>query len=76
MFRILIVEDEQQMRLGLKDNLEFEGYQVSEAADGEEGIRSILENEYDLILLDVMMPKKSGYDVCREARKAGINNGF
>jgi DNA-binding response OmpR family regulator len=73
MFRILIVEDEQQMRLGLKDNLEFEGYQVSEAADGEEGIRSILENEYDLILLDVMMPKKSGYDVCREARKAGIN---
>jgi DNA-binding response OmpR family regulator len=72
MFRILIVEDEHQMRLGLKDNLEFEGYEVGEAADGEEAVRTILEDPWDLILLDVMLPKKSGYDVCREVRKAGI----
>ena len=74
MYRILIVEDEHQMRLGLKDNLEFEGYEVSEAADGEEAVQVILENRFDLILLDVMLPKKSGYDVCREVRKAGITS--
>jgi len=73
MFRILIVEDEHQMRLGLKDNLEFEGYEVMEAEDGETAVSLILEEKYDLILLDVMLPKKSGYDVCREVRKAGIS---
>ncbi len=73
MFKILIVEDEEQMRLGLKDNLEFEGYEVGEAADGEEAISVIRAHEFDLILLDVMLPRKSGYDVCREVRKAGIS---
>jgi len=73
MFRILIVEDEQQMRLGLRDNLEFEGYEVHEAGDGEEAVAKIRDVEYDLILLDVMLPKKSGYDVCREIRKSGIS---
>ena len=63
MDNILIVEDEEKMREGLKDNLEFEGYKVSEAADGEEGLSKIKENHYDLILLDVMMPKLSGFDV-------------
>lgn len=69
---ILIVEDEPNMRLGLKDNLEFEGYEVEFADDGEAGLQKILDNDYDLILLDVMMPKMSGFDVCRAIRKKGI----
>ncbi len=72
MEKILIVEDEQNMRTGLKDNLEFEGYDVETAADGEQGLKKIFENNYNLIILDVMMPKKSGFDVCKEIRKAGI----
>jgi len=72
MAKILVVDDEQNMRTGLKDNLEFEGYEVETANDGEQGLKKILDNSYNLILLDVMMPKKSGLDVCRDARKAGI----
>jgi DNA-binding response OmpR family regulator len=73
MAQILIVEDEEQMRLGLRDNLEFEGYEVDMAADGEEGLEKILQNRYDLILLDVMMPKISGFDVCKQARSNHIS---
>ncbi len=69
---ILIVEDEPNMRLGLKDNLEFEGYEVDFAPDGESGLAKILDNPYDLVLLDVMMPKMSGFDVCKTIRKKGI----
>ena len=70
--KILVVDDEQNMRTGLKDNLEFEGYEVDTANDGEQGLKKILDNSYNLIILDVMMPKKSGFDVCKEVRKAGI----
>ena len=70
--KILVVDDEQNMRTGLKDNLEFEGYDVETANDGEQGLKKILENSYNLIILDVMMPKKSGFDVCKEVRKSGI----
>lgn len=72
MTKILIVDDEQNMRTGLKDNLEFEGYEVETAIDGEQGLKKIIESTYNLIILDVMMPKKSGFDVCKEVRKAGI----
>jgi DNA-binding response OmpR family regulator len=72
MNKILIVEDEPNMRLGLKDNLEFEGYDVDIAIDGEEGLNKILENNYALVLLDVMLPQKSGFDVCKIVRKKGI----
>uniref|UniRef100_A0A832DH62 Response regulator transcription factor n=1 Tax=Ignavibacterium album TaxID=591197 RepID=A0A832DH62_9BACT len=72
MTKILIVEDEPNMRLGLKDNLEFEGYNVELAEDGEDGLNKILDNKYDLIILDVMMPKISGFDVCKNARKSGV----
>lgn len=71
--KILIVEDEPNMRLGLKDNLEFEGYDVDFANDGEAGLHKILDGNYDLILLDVMMPKMSGFDVCKTIRKKGIS---
>lgn len=70
--KILVVDDEQNMRTGLKDNLEFEGFDVEIANDGEQGLKKILDNSYNLIILDVMMPKKSGFDVCKEVRKAGI----
>lgn len=70
--KILICEDEPSMRMGLKDNLEFESYEVDTAEDGETGLNKILENQYDLIILDVMMPKMSGFDVCKSARKKGV----
>jgi DNA-binding response OmpR family regulator len=73
MTKILIVEDEPAMRMGLKDNLEFEGYEVDLAEDGHAGLEKITANKYNLILLDVMMPKMSGLDVCRTIRKNGIN---
>jgi DNA-binding response OmpR family regulator len=70
--RILIVEDEPNMRLGLKDNLEFEGYQVSLADNGVDGLALILGQSFDLILMDVMMPGMSGLDVCKQARERGV----
>jgi DNA-binding response OmpR family regulator len=73
MSKILIVEDEPDMRTGLKDNLEFEGYEVNFAEDGEAGLKNILEGDYDLVLLDVMLPKMSGFDVCKTVRKKGNN---
>ena len=60
------------MRQGLKDNLEFEGYEVDLAEDGQLGLQKILEEEYNLIVLDVMLPKMSGFDVCKKAREKGI----
>jgi len=68
MTKILIVEDEPNMRMGLRDNLEFEGYEVSIAEDGEKGLKMIRENQYNLIILDVMMPKMSGFEVCRKLK--------
>lgn len=72
MTKILIVEDEPNMRLGLKDNLEFEGFDAEIAEDGKDGLTKILENNYDLVIMDVMMPNMSGFDVCRNVRKSGV----
>lgn len=72
MAHILIVEDEPAMQLGLKDNLELESYEVDIAGDGELGLHKMKNNTYDLVLLDVMLPKLSGFDVCKKARAAGI----
>ncbi|MCB0746475.1 MAG: response regulator transcription factor [Ignavibacteriae bacterium] len=71
MKKILIVEDEIPMRNGLKDNLEIEGYEIDEAEDGSIGLEKIQNNKYDLIILDVMMPKISGFDVCKKVRASG-----
>ncbi len=72
MAKILIVDDEPSMRLGLVDNLEFEGHEVDDASDGESGLNKIINGKFDLIILDVMMPKLSGFDVCRKIRQRGI----
>jgi DNA-binding response OmpR family regulator len=70
--RILIIEDEPAMQLGLKDNLEIENYEVDVASEGDVGLQKIKTGQHDLILLDVMLPKVSGFDICRSARAAGI----
>lgn len=69
MAKILIVEDEPAMQLGLKDNLEFEGYEVEIAGDGEKGLEMIRSSSYNLVLLDIMLPKMSGLDVCKKVRE-------
>lgn len=68
MTKILIVEDEPNMVAGLRDNFEFEGYQVVSAADGSEGLARALSDSPDLVLLDVMMPKMSGLEVCKQLK--------
>ena len=60
------------MQQGLKDNLEFEGYDVTLADDGQTGLQHMRTQAYDLVLLDVMLPELSGFDVCRQARREGI----
>ena len=68
MARILIVEDEPNMVAGLRDNFEFEGYQVITAADGIAGLERALSEAPDLVILDVMMPRMSGLDVCKQLK--------
>ena len=69
---ILIVEDEEALRMTLTDRLKSEGYAAESAADGRQGAQKALQGDYDLIILDVMLPGKNGFDVCRELRKAGL----
>ena len=70
--RLLIVEDEPDIALGLEDDLKVEGYDVEVVADGMTAVRRGRESGWDLILLDVMLPGKDGFDVCRELRRHGI----
>jgi len=69
---ILIIEDDATMLRGLRDNFEFKGYRVLTAADGEEGLDAALGQKPDLIVLDIMLPKINGYEVCRLIRKEGL----
>ena len=70
--KILVVEDEEVIRMTLGDRLESEGYTVEFAVDGEEGLQKATRNAYDLVLLDIMLPRKNGFDVCRDIRMAGV----
>jgi DNA-binding response OmpR family regulator len=72
MSRILIVEDDTAIAIALEDDLRLEGYDVEVARDGEAAIKRAREAEFDLIVLDVMLPKKDGFDVCRELRRTGV----
>ncbi len=69
--KILIAEDEANIRQGLIATLESEGYAVTAASDGAQALRLFSQEKFDLVVLDVMMPKVSGYDVCRELRARG-----
>jgi DNA-binding response OmpR family regulator len=72
MARILIVEDEPDIALGLEEDLKRQGYQVETVADGESAMRRASRETWDLILLDVMLPRLDGFEVCRELRRARI----
>jgi DNA-binding response OmpR family regulator len=70
--RILIVEDEESILLPLEDNLRLEGYEVSSAKDGQQGLSMAKEQNYDLIVLDIMLPKMDGFEVCKRLRQDKI----
>lgn len=69
MARLLIVDDEMRIRELIKKYAKFEGYEVDEAADGMEALEKCRSNDYDLMILDIMMPELDGFSVCRELRK-------
>ena len=73
MSKILIVEDEPDMILGLKDNFEFEGYEVVTASDGATGLERARSEKPDLLILDIMLPRVSGLEVCKALRGEGFS---
>jgi len=70
---VLIVEDDEAMAVALRDGFEYEGFEVSVARDGEVGMKLAKSSSPDLIILDVMLPKKSGLDICKQIRGTGDN---
>ena len=70
--RVLVIEDEAALRLALSDRLRSEGYEVETAADGDQGWDRARQGGFDLILLDVMLPGRSGFDLCRDLRREGV----
>ena len=69
MKKILMVEDESSISDFVKLELEYEGYQVSIKEDGREGLKEALENDYDLIILDIMLPSMNGFEICRRLKR-------
>ena len=72
--KVLIVEDDAALLRGLKDNFQAQGYQVRTANDGEKGLEALLRDPPDLVLLDVMLPKVNGYEICRLARSRRLQH--
>jgi DNA-binding response OmpR family regulator len=70
---VLIIEDDPTMLRGLKDNFEFKGYKVLTASDGEKGLEAALNAKPDLIILDIMLPKVNGYEICRLIREQKLD---
>jgi len=70
---VLIIEDDSTMLRGLKDNFEYQGYRVLTAADGEQGLNAALNEKPDLIILDIMLPKINGYEICRLIRQENLD---
>ena len=76
MKKVLIIDDEASIRATLKDILEYEKYTVDEASDGQEGLKKLLSDNFDLVLCDIKMPKMNGMDVLEKATKAGVDTPF
>ena len=70
--RILLVEDEPGLVMTLEDRLKAEGYRVDSEGDGDRALEKALSEPFDLIILDVMLPGRDGFDICRELRKDGV----
>ena len=73
MTKVLIVEDDEAILEGLKDDLEFEGFSVSFAQDGQNGLDKALTGRFNLIILDILLPKINGFEVCKRLRNSSIN---
>jgi two-component system alkaline phosphatase synthesis response regulator PhoP len=74
--RILLIEDEPGLVMTVSDLLAAEGYEVESAMDGDTGLAKALEDGYSVIVLDIMLPRRSGYDVCRELRQRGVDTAI
>ena len=74
--KILIVEDDAALLRGLKDNFQAQGYQVRTAIDGERGLEALVRDPPDLVLLDLMLPKLNGYEICRLARSRRLRTAI
>jgi DNA-binding response OmpR family regulator len=72
MVKILIVEDDKDIALGLEEDLSHHGFEVETIGDGEKAVHRSKESHWDLIILDIMLPKKDGFEVCKELRREGI----
>ena len=72
MEKILIIEDDKTILMGLKDDLEFEGFKVSSAMDGKEGLKKAMDGNFHLIILDILLPGLNGFEVCKKLRESGI----
>ncbi len=72
MEKILIIEDEESILMALTDDLALEGYEVTSARDGLQGLAMAKEKAHDLIILDIMLPKMDGFEVCKQLRQAGV----
>jgi DNA-binding response OmpR family regulator len=70
--RVLVIEDDEAMAVALRDGFAYEGYEVRTASDGVEGLRLASDGQHDLVILDVMLPKMNGLDVCRKIRRNGV----
>jgi DNA-binding response OmpR family regulator len=73
MGKILIIEDDKAILMGLKDDLEYEGYKVETALNGKEGLKMALDGKFQLIILDILLPGLNGFEVCKKLREAGIS---
>jgi len=72
MDKILVIEDDKAILMGLKDDLEFEGYEVATAADGKDGLKQALGGGFQLVVLDILLPGLNGFEVCKKLREAGV----
>ena len=72
MDKILVVEDDKAILMGLKDDLEFEGYEVATASDGKDGLKQALGGGFELVVLDILLPGLNGFEVCKKLREAGV----